>query len=83
MDSQPSIYIDGRKSGPVLLSNSQAGPSRNFSQPKALPKAHHLSFSPSLYSIIKRLVFCALAVQLVGDILSTAHYNALALCHCV
>ena len=30
-------YGDGPKGGPVLLSNGQAGPGRNFSQ----PRAHH------------------------------------------
>ena len=29
------IYRDGIKGGPVLLSNSQSGPGRDFSQPRA------------------------------------------------
>ena len=34
------VYRDGLKVEPVLLSNSQAGPGRNFSQPRARLIAH-------------------------------------------
>ena len=37
-------YRDALKGGPVLLSNSQARPGRNFSQPRAQP------FSEALYA---------------------------------
>ena len=35
-----SVYRDGLKSGPVLLSNNQARPGRNFSQPRVHNKVH-------------------------------------------
>ena len=38
------LYRDGLKGGPVLLSNSQAGEGRNFTQPRA-----HLLVNPSMY----------------------------------
>ena len=38
-----SLYRDPLKGGPVLLSNSKAGPGRNFSQPGA-----HLSVDPCI-----------------------------------
>ena len=34
------LYRDGLKSGPVLLSNNQARPGINFSQPRAHNKVH-------------------------------------------
>ena len=34
-DERKKYYRDGLKGGPVLLSNSQAGPGINFTQPRA------------------------------------------------
>ena len=64
------LYRDGLKGGPVLLGNNQAGPGRNFSQPRAQLLVHlctiTISFTP-LYRLASSSKFWSMNSQLYGE----------------
>ena len=65
------MYRDALKGGPVLLSNSQAGPGRNFTPPRvhilvnpcrtiihlSLPKLPSVKYSPTHVALISVLLY--------------------------
>ena len=57
-------YRDGQKGGPVLLSTSQAGPGKNFSQPRAHFLVHLcIHNSNFMRNRIKDIPFCRLYLR--------------------